>query len=268
MNSIYEFTNFRDFLNSWLNSKPNGGHGLRAKLATASNVSSTMMSQILTGAKTLTLDQGSELADYLGLNENETDYFFLLIELDRAANYKLEQKLKRRIKFLQNEATKLSKRIQYNLELSDAQKAIYYSSWIYAGIRNLIATGEFLDAKSISERLCLPFTVVNSALDFLIKNDICKVTGKKIVSGPAHIHIGSNSQLVSRHHQNWRLRGFTIMDNYNESNLFFTSPMSLSQKAAEEIRRMLPSMIEKIRNISSPSESEKVYCLNLDWFEY
>ena len=58
------------------------------------------------------------------------------------------------------------------------------------------------------------------------------------------------------------------MNQYNESNLFYSAPMSLSAEAAEQVRKMLPKVVEDVLKIVGPSESEKVYCFNMDWFEY
>ncbi len=73
---------------------------------------------------------------------------------------------------------------------------------------------------------------------------------------------------VVKHHQNWRMRGLQMMDSYDDKHLFATLPMSISEETAEEIRHLLPKLIEQILEKVGPSKSEKVYCLNLDWFEY
>ena len=84
----------------------------------------------------MSLELGAALADYLGLNELETDYLFLLIELARAGSFRLEQMLKRRISKAQSEARKLDVRLSKDTDLSDATKSGFDSNWIYSGIRN------------------------------------------------------------------------------------------------------------------------------------
>lgn len=58
------------------------------------------------------------------------------------------------------------------------------------------------------------------------------------------------------------------MQNYDEKDLFYTAPMSLSKEVAERIRTQLPELIKQIIDQVGPSESEVVRCLNIDWFEY
>jgi hypothetical protein len=44
--------------------------------------------------------------------------------------------------------------------------------------------------------------------------------------------------------------------------------MSLSEKDAEKLRKLIPQWIEEIHKIVGPSDSECVRCLNIDFFNY
>jgi uncharacterized protein (TIGR02147 family) len=267
MFSIYDFQDYRVFLNTWIEAQAKT-RGLKGRLAEAMGISSTMLSLIFKGDKNLSLEQAAEAAELLALSEKETEYFFLIVELGRAGTHKLQTKLRRQIREAQNEAKKISKRVKKDIDLSDETKSIFYSSWIYSGLRNLIAIEGFNDSASLAKRVNLPQHIVANALEFLIENHLAKKSGNKITYGPARTHVASDSPFVGKHHQNWRLRGFSMMDQVNEDNLFYTSPMSLSAEAAEQVRRLLPKLIEEVAKIVGPSPSEKAYCLNLDWFEY
>jgi hypothetical protein len=47
MASIFEFTNYRDYLNNWITSQPNGGRGIKGRLAIHLKVSSTLIRSYL-----------------------------------------------------------------------------------------------------------------------------------------------------------------------------------------------------------------------------
>lgn len=266
MISIYNFKDYREFLNTWIRSQ--GQRGLKKKLSEAANVSSTLISLILKGEKQLSMEQASDIADCLGMNERETEYFFLLVEYGRAGTPALRRKLEKRISEHQAQAKKLSHRVTPDRELTDQEIAIYYSSWVYTGIRNLSAIGEFNDVPHIAERLNISPAVVAKVLDFLLKQGLCKQANGKLLFGPAYLQVDADSPFVLKHHQNWRLRGFQFMDQYNDENLFYTCPMSLSKEAAIEIRKRLSSVIEDVLKVMRPSDCEEVYCFNLDWFKY
>jgi hypothetical protein len=81
-------------------------------------------------------------------------------------------------------------------------------------------------------------------------------------------HLDAESPFINNHHINRRHKAIQTMEQRKSSNLFFTGPMSLSQDTAQEIRQMLPQLIETVMKKVEPSPSENVYCLNVDWFEY
>lgn len=265
MISIYDFVDYREFLSVWIESHKDRLKGTRGKMAVAAGISSSMMSFILSGDKHLSLEQAAELAEFLGLAEKEVEYFYLLVEYGRAGSEKLRKQFKKRI---EEQRKLLANRIAKNIGLSDEVKAVYYSSWAYSGIRNLTAIPGTHSVQSIAERLGLPVPVVGRMLEFLIQNDLCKVVDGKLTHGPQKTHVGADSPFVVKHHQNWRMRGFRAMEERRDSNMFFTSPMSLSAEAAREIHLHLPKVVEKVMGISGPSDSEVVYCFNLDWFAY
>jgi uncharacterized protein (TIGR02147 family) len=265
MISIYDYTDYRDFLNAWIEGQKGKAKGLQGKLAVAAGVSSSLISFILKGEKHLSLEQAAEISEFLGLTEKETEYFYLLVECGRAGSVKLQKQLMKRI---EEQRKLLANRIARNTNLSDEVKAIYYSNWAYSGIRNLTATPGAHDVQSIAARLGLAPHVVGTILDFLLQNALCRVVDGNLTYGPQRTHVPADSPFVLKHHQNWRLRGFQAMEERKSSNIFFTSPMSLSVEAAKEIQQYLPKVVEQVMAISGPSDSEVVGCFNLDWFGY
>ncbi len=268
MVSVYDHKDYREYLNDWIDSQGPKGRGLKSRLAQAAGVSSTLISLVLSGAKQLSIEQALECADFVGFNENESDYFILLVEHARAGTVKLRLRLQKKLQVLKEKSQRTSHRIEKNLELDDSLKAVYYSSWLYSGIRNLVAVKGFQTVEDLAQKLHLPHAVVNRVVQFLIDNQLCLLRGDKIVHGTAYTYIPPESPLVVKHHQNWRLQGFTHMDRFSKEDYFFTSPLSLSHKAASEIRKRLLGLVEQTFKLTGPSASEKTACLNIDWFEY
>ncbi|NJL26240.1 MAG: TIGR02147 family protein [Calothrix sp. SM1_5_4] len=268
MLSVFEFINYREYLNGWIEAQGDRAYGMKGRIAAALRISSSLVSQVLKGEKSLTPDQASDLCDFLGLMELEADYLQLLVEFDRAASIRYKDKLKRKIAELQAQSRKIGRRVPRHKELNDEQKSIYYSSWIYTGIRNLTAVPGFQHADAIAQHLRLEPAVVHRVLNFLLENGLCKEEKGAITYGPASTHIDKDSPFVNKHHQNWRFQAIQHMERRQEDDVFFTSPMSLSIEAAEEIRSLIPTFVQSVMKISGPSESETAACLNIDWFRY
>lgn len=266
--NIYDFKDYKEYFNAWVRALPKNGRGEYRRVAARLSVSTTMISQVFNGDKHLSLELASELTDYLHLNERETDYFFLLVESARAGSYNLQQKLKKRIEEARAEARKLEVRLHKDADLSEATKSIFYSTWLYSGVRMLSDLPEMNDAQAIADRLHLPRPQVQKVLEFLIREGLVIQKDNKLAMGPRRTHLGASSPLVIKHHQNWRISGFQKMILSDTDNLFYTGPMTLSHEVAERVRAELPALIEKITSWVVPSPSETVRCLNIDWFEF
>lgn len=268
MVSIYDFSSYQEYLGAWIRSQPRAGRGVKGQIAQRLKISPTLVSFLLSGKKSLTLEQASDLADFIGLNEFETDFLFLLVEHHRAGHFRLKHKLERKIQLSQEQSRRFSKRLKKDAELPDHLKAVYYSSWIYTALRNLVALRTDYDAATLAKRLHVPLPMVNKALSFLLENDLCREENGQLIVGPTYTHVDADSPYVNKHRQNWRIRGFTMMEQKNESDLFYTSPMSLSRADAENVRKLLLRTVQEVVEVMRPSPSEEVHCLNIDWFEY
>lgn len=268
LESLFRFNSLRTFLRHWIDTYPTGSWGLIGQMAEAARISPTMLSLILKGEKNMSQEQALSLAQFMALNEKEIDYFLLLADLEKAGTENLRRRIEKKLKNSQELALQLKNRIQTDITLDDEAKAIYYSHWYYTAIRNILAIDGFDTPPQIANHLNLSVQTVQKVVEFLIEHGLCKKVNGKLTYGFAQTHIDSNSLFVSRHHQNWRQRGFFKMERNAPEDLFFTSPMSLSTEAARTIRKLLPDFIEKVQKTAGPSDSEKAYCLNIDWFEY
>jgi uncharacterized protein (TIGR02147 family) len=268
MASVYDSNDYKLFLRDWLHDRPKNGRGEARQIAQRLNISTTLVSQVLNGDKHFTMESASDLVDYLALTDREGDHFLLLVDFARAGSHRLKARLKRRIEQSRESARELANRMKSDRNLTDAQSAVYYSHWVYTGITNFVATEPRATAEGLAERLQIPAEIARKVLAFLLESGILVNQSGRLEMGVKNFHIGADSPLVIKHHQNWRIKGFQHMPYTNSRNLFFTAPMSLSQEVADRVRDELPNFIEKIVSWVGPSPSETVRCLNLDWFEY
>lgn len=267
MISIYQFDSYKKFFNKWVEQQANKGHGEYRRLAIALNVSTTLISQIFNADKELSMELACEMVDYLRLNEDEGDFFLLLVEAGKSGSVKLRNRLLRQIKDRQEKARKLENRLKKDHALDDQAKQIYFSSWLYPAIRILSDIPEINTAEQISERIHVPKNHVMKALDFLIKHQIILQKSNKLSLGPAHIYLPPSDPLASRNMVNWRQFGFNKMQMQHDDQFFYSGTYALSEAVAEEIRRRLPHFIEELLNEVKPSLSETTRCLNIDYFE-
>lgn len=268
MVKVYQFTSYKKFFNAWIQQQPNNGHGEYRRLSIALGISTTMVSQIFNGEKDISLELACEMTDYLLLNDDESDYFILMVEYSKAGSVKLQARLLKQIQDRQEKAKKLENRLKKEHTLEDKAKQQYYSAWQYPAIRILTDIPNVNSADVISQRLQIPKNQVMKILDFLIENHLVVKKGEKLSMGPAHIYLPPSDPSANRNLQNWRQLGFQKMNFQSDETFFYSGQYALSQEAAELIRKMLPDFIENILKIVRPSASETTRCMNVDFFEF
>lgn len=264
---VYDFDNYKEFVRTQVKAMPKKGRGQFLKMAQHLRVQPTLISQIFRGQKNLTVEQACDLCEFLGLNELETEFFLALVELERAGSENLRKAYRRRVGSLKRQALQLANRMPKSIELTEENKAVFYSNWYYSGIRMLTSISKFQNADSIAEHLGLQKVVVNQVLDFLVGCGLCVEEEGHVRIGPQRTYLSAHSPLITRHHVNWRLKAIEHLQNITDHELAFTSPLSISFKDGHIVRAAIVELIEKVGEIVEKTEPEKAACLTIDWFD-
>lgn len=267
MVSIFDHRNYRAYIHERFKKMPKAGYGQLRKLAQFLGVHTTLVSQVLSGGKTFTLEQAAHVGEYLGLSEMEFDYFLLLVQLDRAGTPTLRKNLLRQIESLHKQAQELSNRLTAKGQLRDTDRAIFYSDWAYSAVRQMTAIQGFQDIDSIAVHLSLSTKRTKEIIEFLLSLGLCREEKGQLKIGPTSTHLGSNSHWVRMHHLNWRQKAVEHLNEESVSKLHYTAPMTLSVADAEKIRELIVQFLESVDKIVEPSPSEDLFCLNVDWFK-
>lgn len=262
---IYEFHDYKKYLQSLCHSE----RGMLTRLSEASLCQKSYLSSCLTGKNNITLDHASAMAEYLNLSEAEEDYFFLLIEKERAASPQLIRKLENKIKRFSRESLRLKNQQSTSVIISenDSQLGYYYMSWMPIAIHILTSIDAVQTPNQISKRLQIPDTQVQSFLDFLEKQTLIKKTGHRYGWNSANIHLADNSHWITTHHMNWRLRAIDNCQKSDTEALHYSVVQSMSEKDFELLKRKTAQFIKDCAKISDPSKPEEAYCFNLDFFK-
>lgn len=147
--------------------------------------------------------------------------------------------------------------------------AEFYSSWQFVAIRLYTAIPQYQTIGALSDKFGLSQKYVRKIMHFLTKTKLCvEAEPGKFCYGPAHMHLGSDQPLISKHHANWRafaMGKHALLDQSRE--LAYSCAFALSRQDAAKIRAMLPLWIDQVREVSDPSPSETVFLFALDWCE-
>lgn len=236
-------------------------------MARAVGCQTAYISQVILGQAHLSAEQAEKLAQFLKFSEEETGYFLLLVQKDRAGTESLHRHCLKQIKKTQDYRAQLKNRVDAKTELNAEAQATYFSSWLYSAIHVLTTIPEFQKRSKIADHLKLPLPVIDDALKFLSAVQLVKDEGGALKPGIARMHLPHDSPLVSKHHINWRMQAVRDLELHSDESLHYSSCVSLSRKDAVVIREQLLKTIESIKRQIKTSPEEVLFSFCLDLFE-
>lgn len=263
--SIFGTDDYRTFVRGWVTSR---GRGEFRRIAAALKMHTTLVSQVFSGRKCLTEEQASRLCDHMGLDGLESDYLLKLIQLERAGDESLRIMFRRHLKQLRSQAKEAKSRVPEATELSEQDRAIFYSSWQYSLVRLLTSIDGFQTVQEISSRLSLPRARVSEILGFLVSRGLCvRDLDGRYRRTEKNTHVEASSPMAARHHQNWRTKAVEFLERADGDDLSFTAPVSISKKDVPKVRERLLDTISEIARTVEKSGSEEVLYLGIDWIK-
>lgn len=265
---LFQYLDGLDFLSAYIKSQPRAGHGQMKRIAEHLNLSSSTVSLIMKGERQLNEEQGLDLANFLGLNPRETEYFMLLLRHAKAGSASLKRYLKAQIRELQHQERDLARKLPQDAKLGPATQAVYYSDWAYAATRVAVALPGVSTTREIADRLGISKAKAKDVFDFLVQNGLLVAKKDGLKNGPIRLHLEAQSPWIKARQLQWRLKGIGKMEEFQGENLFYTAPMSLSKKASAAIRAKLAQVIQDVSTEVVNSEASELYCLNIDWFSF
>ena len=246
---------------------PKKGWGELNRWSKHIGVHPSLLSQVLSGTKDLNLEQAQALAELLGLMPIEADYFLLLVQWERAGTQKLKKYFKNKMDEIVKSALEISQQVRQDRSLSEEEKSIFYSHWLYAAIwlRSSLKDGCTVD--NVSSFFGISSERSNEILNFLLETQLCVRKDGACFMGPQSIHLSRQSPHITKHHTNWRLRAIENSDRITEEEVMYSAPMSLSKADVGKVRNLILELIRQATDIAIASEAEKVICMNVDLFE-
>jgi uncharacterized protein (TIGR02147 family) len=268
MQDFFSFTDYRELTWSLLKQKPKKGWGQLSKLAKSISVTSTLVSQILSGEKNFTPEQAAATCEFLNLTELETEYYLALVDYMRAGTPLLKGRIEQRMHNVQAQANNLKNRIDNLQELTSDSIAQFYSQWNYSAIRLLTSIPEYNTVEKIANYFSMPKNQVIQILDFLVQHGLVTKKSDQYSMGIARTYLPPQSPLVGQHHLNWRLKSLSKTNSLTSDEMMFTAPMTISKKDFDRILIVLRKQITEIFKTLEQTKPEVLANLNIDFLKY
>lgn len=270
MPNIFEYDDYRAFLNDLYREKKEGNHGFSYQLVSmkAGFRSKSFLHAVMAGKKELTPESASRVAAAFGLSDTDADCFRCLVAFNQAPEEHKEAMFERlngirTRRSSQAEAKKL-RRDQYE----------YYSTWYHAAVRALIDMHSFKgDFRRLAGMLTPPITVpqARGSVELLRRLGLIEQTADggyaatdKVLTTGRRVR---GVAIKRYHNDNMRLAQEAL--NTMPSNQRNVSSLTLG--ISEECYRSICDMVydlqdrilEKVRRDRNP---QRVYQLNFQFF--
>jgi uncharacterized protein (TIGR02147 family) len=263
MKNIYDFKGYKEYLVQCF-----GGEGkrtgLRSQAAKVIGCHPTFLSHVLQGKVDLSLEQAERLNDFLNHSEEEAHFFLVLIQKDRAGTQPLKKYFQTQLDSITSKRLILSNRISKSSAITKEQEAKFYSSWMYGAVHVLLSIPELQTKENIGRYLRISNKKVSEILEFLLTLGLAKTEGGRYTIGANNIHLSGNSENISRHHSNWRMKAINSFEDILPDDIHYSAAVTLSKKDVKVIMdRILSSMKDNLDIISNSKEEEAyVYCFD------
>jgi len=264
--NAFEHHDYRDLVDSLLQQKM--GRGSKVKLAELLNCNPGYISQVL-GKSKIHFSQENiiKISQFLKLSAPEEEFLMALLNLEKAGSKELQSYWNDKVKNLRKQHLKVEKQVkQVSQELTETEKATYYSHWAYSAIHVLISIDEFKTSDEVAKRIRIPRKLAATIVAFLSETKLIFLENGIYRIGKTRIHLKSDSPLVKSHHQNFRSKAIATLGEDNDFDLHYSAALTLSKKDALKIRQMLLKFLADKEEILIPSPNEEIIGLNFDLF--
>lgn len=259
--SILKFTDYKAYIRQL------SSHGTAKIMAHHLGVNSTMISQILSGPKDFTLEQGEKLLSFFNLKGPEAEYFLILIQIERAGTKSLKDFLQKRAEQIRSEGKEVKRHILVDRDLTAEEKSTFYSSWIYSAIQIFTSIEGGKTFEEISNALRVERGRLVEVMEFLVEKGLCTLEAGVYRPGVQSTHIEKGSPFLIQHHNNWRVKALEKSESLLDQELMFTANISLSEADFHKLREKLLQTIREFMDVVKPSPAEIVANLNIDFFK-
>jgi uncharacterized protein (TIGR02147 family) len=157
--SPFSYENYKTYLSAAISaSQPSWG--AVSRVAEAGGCQRAYLSRVLNGDVHLTPDHAHGIAEHFALTEAESEYFFSLVELGRAATAAYKKRLNLKLAKLRREQEDLQKKVNRPKSFSDNRDLEYYSAWYFSALHIIVSIPKYQTAALIAERLQISINVV------------------------------------------------------------------------------------------------------------
>lgn len=241
------------------------------KLADLLRIQKSYLSKIMRGDALMSKDQGFLLAQYLKLNNKESDYLFLLLDRDKAAIKEYKNQLDQKIKSIQNLNTQSQNYIEKEVNtLNSSEMQLYYLNTETQLIHLALALPNFKrNPELLKDIFRISTNKFQEILNLLIKLGFIEIENGKIKNLKSNLHLPKDSPFFWQWFSGLRNKSLEWTKSLEDHDKYnFSANFTASEEDKEKIRIKFMSFLKDVEKIVKDSPSENLYQISFDLFKW
>ena len=263
---IYDYDDYKSYINDKINNSPSKGRGIKLKISECLSCQTAFVSQVLNGQPNFSLEQAVKLNTFFDHTKDESRFFIILLQLSRAGSTELINFFKSEIKDIVEKRSLFKNRTEVKNNLKKLDQQIYYSNWLYACIHMMVAIPEFQSSLAISRYLNIPREKIIEIMTFLEETGLIQKQGSHHEVGVTKIFLAKESNLIQRHHTNWRIQAMRSIDINAIEDFHYSSIVSMAKADVPKVKEILIRAIQECSIVVQESKEEKIQSICIDFF--
>ncbi len=255
---IYNFIDYVEYLSSWFEYQKEHQYGFsyRSFNHRADIKSPNYLQRIIARQRKLSERYLPNLARGLGLDESETEYLKLMVQIDKCRDENMREEL---IGML------ITLRARKCDGVLTKPMLHYLSRWFYPVIRELVVLKQTIDPKELSRHIKPKVLAkdIDTCIKFLIGNDFISKNGKKLKHSSPILTTGDEieSEVVTHFHKETLMLTAEELYNMPLSERDVSSlVLALSNESFKRIKKEIQIFRKKLLQISEEeTKADRVY---------
>lgn len=241
--------------------------GMISKVASAIGCQRSYLSQVLHSKVHLTKEQAWSAGRFFALTEEESRYFEILVDHDRAFSAEYRKHLQEELAAIRREATKIEKQFTESRAFGESEALAYFAHWLPSAVHILTSIPQYQNPNRIAEHLRVELAEVQRALNVLAASGLVQEKRGRWTFAHETGYVPKDSSYVTFHHHNWRQLAVDDSRSSRTAGLHYTMVQSMSASDFEVLKGLVLQFIADTKKIAGPSKSELLTALNLDFFQ-
>jgi len=269
---VYELNSYQELIDSYiLEQKSLGNKITYQSLSVQLRIQKSYLSKVMNRNASLNRDQGFLLSKAMRLSRDETDFLFLLIDLDRCGISEYKAELIEKIKKIQLRNTQSDKYLNKSLNLIDSNLAQEYYLLPEIQLVHLsLSIPEYQkDFLKLKTDLGISSEIFSYILETLEKLKLVSKQNSEIKLLKSNLHLKNDSPFFHQWRTGFLLKSLektkslAAKDKYN-----FIASFTCDDESKELIRLEYMKFLNKVEKYVSKAPSKGLYQMNFDLFKW